>query len=50
MVYSEVGFWSKFFMPIASFVFAILAALSLGGSSSPEVDHSDAKRKSASSQ
>jgi hypothetical protein len=50
MVYSEVGFWSKFFMPIASFVFAILAALSLGGSSSPEADRSDAKRKSASSQ
>jgi hypothetical protein len=50
MVYSEIGFWSKFFMPIASFVFAVLMALSLGGSSSPEGDHSQAKRKSANLQ
>lgn len=47
MVYSEVGFWSKFLMPIVSFVFAMLVALSLGGSPSPERDHGDDKRKSA---
>jgi len=47
VAYSEVGFWSKFFMPIASFIFAMLVALSLGGSSSPEGDPSDIKRKSA---
>jgi hypothetical protein len=47
MVYSEVGFWSKFFMPIASFIFAMLLAISLGNSSSPEGDHVDNKRKTA---
>jgi hypothetical protein len=50
MVYSEVGFWSKFFMPIASFIFAMALALSLGGSSSPEEDYGDIKRKGAHKQ
>lgn len=48
MVYSEVGFWSKFLMPIASFIFAALVALSLGNSPSPEKDQGDEKRKRAS--
>lgn len=48
MVDSDIGFWSKFLMPIVSFIFAMLVALSLGNSPSPEKDQGDDKRKRAS--